>query len=57
MKYIVGSLIISFAVLMLLVIVAMSMNLKAPEEGGTYFLMAWGILAVIAYPFARKIVR
>ena len=57
MKYIIGSLIISFGILLVLLIVSISMNLKAPENAITYFVIAWGLLAVFTYPLAKKIVR
>jgi len=57
MKYIIGSLIISFGILLVLVIVSISLSLKAPENGITYFAIAWGVLAIITYPLAKKIVR
>jgi hypothetical protein len=57
MKYIIGSLIISFGILLVLLMVSISMNLKAPENGMKYFMIAWGVLAVLAYPLAKKIIR
>lgn len=57
MKYILGSLIISFGILLVLLIVSISLNLKAPENGIEYFLIAWGLLAVFTYPLAKKVVR
>jgi len=57
MKYIIGSLIISFGILLVLVIVSISLNVKAPENGMEYFLIAWVLLSVVTYPLAKKIVR
>lgn len=57
MKYIFGSLIISFGVLLVLVIVLNAMQIKAPEDVMTYLGIAWAVLAVVMYPLARKIVR
>jgi len=57
MKYVIGSLIISFGILLLLLIVSISLNLKAPEDGTKYFLIAWGVLAIFTYPLAKRIVR
>ena len=57
MKYIIGSLIISFGILLVLLIISISLNLQAPENGMKYFLVAWGVLAVFTYPLAKKIVR
>jgi len=57
MKYIIGSLIISFGILLVLVIVSISANMKAPENVVTYFLIAWGLLAILIYPLAKKIIH
>lgn len=57
MKYIIGSLIISFGILLVLVVISMSLNVKAPENGMKYFMLAWGLLAIFTYPLARKLVR
>jgi len=57
MKYIIGSLIISFGILLLLVIVMIGMSLKAPDNSMKYFAIAWAVLAVLVYPFSKKIIR
>ena len=57
MKYILGSLIISFGILLVVVILLMSLNLKVPEGGAKYLLLAWGVLAIFTYPLAKKVVR
>ncbi|MEM7359917.1 MAG: hypothetical protein AAF431_12525 [Pseudomonadota bacterium] len=57
MKYIGGSLIISFGVLLVLVIVMNAMQIKAPDDVMTYLGIAWAVLAIVMYPLARKIVR
>ena len=57
MKYIFGSLIISFGILLVLVILLISLNIKAPVSSVEYLLLAWGGLALFCYPLARKIVR
>ena len=57
MKYILGSLIISFGVLLVVVIVMMSMNIKPTGDVLKYLGIAWLVLAVLAYPIAKKIVR
>jgi len=57
MKYIIGSIIISFGILLLLVIVSISLNVRAPANGIEYFMLAWGVLAIFTYPLAKKIVR
>ena len=57
MKYVMGSLIISFGILLVLVVLSMSLNVKAPANGMKYFILAWGILAIFTYPLAKKVVR
>ena len=57
MKYIIGSLIISFGILLIVVLVLGSLKVEAPENIMTYLGIAWVVLAIIAYPLARKIVR
>ena len=57
MKYILGSLIISFGILLVTIIFLISLNVKAPDGSLKYFLLAWGVLAVFTYPLARKVVR
>lgn len=57
MKYIIGSLILSFGVLLVAVIILMSINVRAPEDGATYLAITWGVLAVLMYPIAKKIIR
>jgi len=41
MKYIFGSLIISFGILLVLVILLISLNIKAPVNSVEYLLLAW----------------
>jgi len=57
MKYIIGSLIISFGILLVLTIVSISMGITAPEGSMKYFPVVWGVLAVFTYPLAKKLVR
>ena len=57
MKYIIGSLIISFGILLVAIIVMNSMDVKSPENGIKYLLIAWGVLSIFTYPLAKKIVR
>ena len=57
MKYIIGSLIISFGILLVGMIVLMAINIRAPENGLQYFGIAWLVLAILVYPFSKKIVR
>lgn len=57
MKYIIGSLIISFGILLVALIVLMSVGVKAPENVMQYLGLAWALLAVVSYPLAKKIIR
>ncbi len=57
MKYILGSFIISFGILLVLVLILGSLKVKAPDNIMTYLGLAWVVLAIFAYPLARKIVR
>ncbi len=57
MKYIIGSFIISFGILLVLVLILGSLKVKAPDNIMTYLGLAWVVLAIFAYPLARKIVR
>ena len=57
MKYIVGSFIISFGILLILVFILGSLKIEAPDNIMTYLGIAWVVLAIFAYPLARKIIR
>jgi len=57
MKYIIGSLIISFGILIVAIIVLNSMQIKAPENSMSYIGLAWLVIAVVVYPFSKKIIR
>jgi hypothetical protein len=57
MKYIIGSLIISFGLLMAAIILLVSLGVKAPDNIMEYLGLAWVLLAIAAYPLARKIIR
>lgn len=57
MKYIFGSLIISFGILFVAVVLLVSLNLPLTENVVKYLGLAWVILAIIIYPIAKKIVR
>ncbi len=57
MKYIIGSFIISFGILLVLVLIMGSLKLKAPDNVMYYLGLAWVVLAIFAYPLTRKIVR
>lgn len=57
MKYIVGSIIISFGILLVVVILLRSLNVEAPDNIMKYLGFAWLVLAVVTYPLAKKLVR
>ena len=57
MKYVFGSLIISFGVMLVLMVILNAMGLKSPSDSLATFGLVWGGLALLCYPVARKIVR
>ena len=57
MKYIIGSLIISFGIIFVAVVVLMSLNVQAPESVMKYLGLAWALLAIITYPLAKILIR
>lgn len=57
MKYLVGSIIISFGILVVAVLVLASMNIQAPEGSMKYFSLVWFVLTIICYPLAKKLIR
>ena len=57
MKYVIGSLIISFGILFVVVVVLMSLNVQAPEGVMKYLGWAWALLAIVTYPLAKKLIR
>lgn len=57
MKYIMGSLIISFGILFVAVLLMISLNVQAPEGVMKYLAWAWVILAIVTYPLAKKLIR
>lgn len=57
MKYVIGSLIISFGALFLLVVILNAMQFTAPDNVLQHLGIAWLVLAVVFYPVARRIVR
>jgi len=57
MKYIVGSFIISFGILFVTIVVLNAMNIKAPDDIGTYLAIAWVVVAIVSYPLAKKVIR
>ncbi len=57
MKYIFGSLIISFGILFVAVVLLVSLNLPLTENVVKYLGLGWIILAIIILPFAKKVIR
>ena len=57
MKYIIGSFIISFGILFVIVVALISLKVEAPENVMQYLGIAWVLLAICTYPLAKKIVR
>ncbi|MBA53920.1 MAG: hypothetical protein CMK89_05640 [Pseudomonadales bacterium] len=57
LKYFVGSLIISFAILLLVAMVMISIQVPLPEAVSRYLLLIWLVLAVVLFPLAKRIVR
>jgi len=57
MRFFIGSLIISFGLLLVTVFVLNAMQIKATDNTLTYLGIAWLVLAIILYPFAKKIMR
>ena len=57
MKYIAGSLILSFGVILVIVVMVAATEMKTPEKFMEYLGMAWLVLAIVMYPLARKIMR
>ena len=56
-KYMIGSLIISFGFLLVLVVLVRAMGIEAPEDVMLYLGIAWLVLAILAFPLAMRIVR
>jgi len=57
MNYIIGSLVISFGILFLVVVILNAMQIQAPGNIWQVLGVAWLILAVCVYPFIKKIMR
>jgi hypothetical protein len=57
MKYIIGSIIISFGILFVVVVLLMTVVEQAPESAMKYLAVAWALLAIVTYPIAKKIIR
>jgi len=57
MKYVLGSLIISFGFIFVVILLLRSLNVQAPDDVMEYLGWAWALLAIIAYPLAKKLMR
>ena len=57
LKYCVGSLIISFGVLLVIAIIMRGIGIQIPDEVSRYSLLIWVSLAVLILPWAKKIIR
>ena len=57
MKYIIGSLILSFGILFVAAVMLISLGVQAPESVINYLGLAWALLAIVTYPLAKKLVR
>ena len=57
MKYIIGSLIISFGILIVGLIILIALQIKAPANALEYLGGSWVVLSILSYPLARKLVR
>ena len=57
MKYIIGSLIISFSIILIIIVMVAATEMKTPDKFMEYLGMVWLVLAIVMYPLARKIIR
>ena len=57
MKFIFGSLIISFGILFVVVVLLISLDVKLTNSILKYLGIAWVLLAIATYPLAKKIIR
>ena len=56
-KYMIGSLIISFGFLLVLVVLVRAMGIEAPTDIMLYLGIAWLVLAILSLPLAKRLVR
>ena len=56
-KYMIGSLIISFGFLLVLVVLVRAMGIEAPRDIMLYLGIAWLVLAILSLPLAKRLVR
>ena len=57
LKTYIGCLIISFGIFFVIGVILMAAGIKLPEVVSSYLLEIWLLIALIIYPFARKIIR
>ena len=57
MKYILGSIIISFGFILVAVILMISLSVQMTETSMKYLGLAWLVLTIVLYPLAKKMVR
>lgn len=57
LKYFIGSLIISFGILMVLAIIARGIGIEIPNELAHYAALIWVALAALILPWAKSIIR
>ncbi|WP_290580505.1 hypothetical protein [Ketobacter sp.] len=57
MKYIIGSLIISFGIIFVVMVISMAVHFKAPDNALAYLGGTWLVLGILCYPLARKWIR
>jgi len=57
MKYVIGSLILSFGVMLVVVVMLAALQMETPDKLMEYLGIAWLVLAIFMYPVAKKIVR
>ena len=56
-RYFVGSLIISFGVLLVIVILSRALQIEPPKDILIYLAVAWLSLAIALMPIAKKVMR
>lgn len=57
LKYFIGSLIISFGILLVIGVILRAAEVQVPDVIGDYLLVVWISLAIVISPFAKKIIR
>ena len=57
MKYILAALIMSFGILFVAVVLLISLSVQVTGNVVEYLGLAWLLLAIAAYPIAKKLIR